>query len=103
MTELAKTGFDPHVGRKLFSLAHHAGLRNVSVKIDAYHLYPGRIDDKNLALWETKLDIAMPAICEALGGVSEGRSMRARYLEYLQRDDTLSYSVVFTVVGRKSE
>src|SRR6266849_7808339 len=41
---LAATGFDPFVGRKLFSLAYKAGLKNIDVQAECYHLIAGEIE-----------------------------------------------------------
>src|SRR5437868_15532305 len=55
---LGKTGFDPFVGRKLFSLAQKAGLNNIEVQAECYHLIVGDIDRTILKRWELKLEIA---------------------------------------------
>jgi SAM-dependent methyltransferase len=102
LAALATTGFDPFVGRKLFALARGAGLRDLAVSAESYHLFAGRIDAENLRLWELKLDIALPAAAQALGGAEAAQSLKERFLDYLQREDTLTYSVLFTVVGRKA-
>ncbi len=98
---LAKTGFDPYVGRKLFSLAYQAGFRDLDVRIEPYHQIIGRIDPKTRKLWETKLEIAMPAAANALGSLAEAELLKERFLAYFDREDSLTYSVVFTVVGTK--
>ena len=98
---LATTGFDPFVGRKLFWLAHKAGLKNIDVQIECYHLIAGEIGANILEQWELKLDIAIPQIARILGDVSAAREQVQRFLEYLRRPDTLTYSNVFTVTGRK--
>jgi len=38
------TGFDPFVGRKLFSMARNAGLTNIDVQAECYHLIVGEAD-----------------------------------------------------------
>jgi ubiquinone/menaquinone biosynthesis C-methylase UbiE len=98
---LSNIGFDPFIGRKLFSIAKMAGLVDLRVIAESYHLYAGRIDDWNLQLWETKLDIAMPVIANILESEDAAKSLKSRFLDYLLRDDSLTYSVVFTVVGTK--
>ncbi len=98
---LAVTGFDPFVGRKLFSLAHKAGLRNIDVQVECYHLIVGEIDPGILKQWELKLEIAAPQIARILGGECEAKEQTQRFLEYLRRPDTLTYSNVFTVTGEK--
>jgi ubiquinone/menaquinone biosynthesis C-methylase UbiE len=100
---LAATGFDPFVGRKLFSLAHQAGLKNIDVRVECYHLIAGEIEPAILAQWGLKLEIAGPQLARMLGSESEAREQSRRFLEYLCRPDTLTYSTVFTVTGEKVE
>jgi ubiquinone/menaquinone biosynthesis C-methylase UbiE len=98
---LEATGFDPFVGRKLFWLARKAGLKNIDVRAESYHLIAGEIEPAILKQWELKLEIAKPQLARLLGSVSEAREQTRRFLEYLQRPDTLTYSTVFTVTGEK--
>jgi ubiquinone/menaquinone biosynthesis C-methylase UbiE len=98
---LGVTGFDPFVGRKLFSLAHKAGLKNIEVQVECYHLIAGEIEPAILEQWELKLEIAGPQLARLLGSESEAREQSRRFLDYLRRPDTLTYSTVFTVTGEK--
>jgi len=98
---LSSTGFDPFVGRKLFSLAHGAGLKNIDVQVECYHLIAGQIEPAILEQWELKLEIAGPQLARLLGSEREAREQSRRFLEYLCRPDTLTYSTVFTVTGEK--
>lgn len=100
---LETTGFDPYLGRKLFSMARSAGLTDVQVQCEPYHFYAGRIDEKNDALWELKLDIALPMMAQALGSEAEAKECKQQFLDHLRSEDTLTYSNVFTVVGTKRE
>ena len=99
---LASTGFDPFVGRKLFSLVQKAGLKDIEVKVECYHLIAGQIDPGILKQWELKLEIALPQIARVLGSEGAAREHTQRFLEYLRRPDTLTYSIVFTIAGKKS-
>ncbi len=99
---LKNTGFDPFVGRKLYNLCVRAGLSDVSVRIDPYHLYAGRIDDKQLSHWRAKIDIAQPQLKAALGSQRAAEDYSKRFLDYLLNPETLTYSCLFTVAGRKS-
>lgn len=101
LNNLEETGFDPLVGRKLFALVHAAGLKDITVQAESYHLIPGRIDEENYRLWELKLDIALPVITQAMGSLELAHHVKQRFLDYLLREDTLTYSMVFTVTGRK--
>lgn len=101
LQSLASTGFDPFVGRKLYHLAWQAGLRDIDVTVESYHLYAGKIDAENDRLWELKLDIALPTVAKALGSEQRAQSLKSRFMNHLRREDTLTYSVVFTVTGTK--
>jgi ubiquinone/menaquinone biosynthesis C-methylase UbiE len=98
---LAKTGFDPFVGRKLFSLCLGSGLTDVNVQIDPYHLYAGVIDDANHSQWRTKLEIALPQIAAVVGSNEAAKNYTDRFLAYLKNPNTLTYSCLFTVTGTK--
>jgi ubiquinone/menaquinone biosynthesis C-methylase UbiE len=98
---LAATGFDPFVGRKLFWLAQRAGLKKLDVKAESYHMIAGGVDPHILKQWELKLDIAKPQMAKALGSKEEAEEQIQRFLEYLCRPDTLTYSILFTVTGEK--
>jgi SAM-dependent methyltransferase len=101
VTALAPTGFDPFVGRRLFWLAQKAGLKKLDVRIECYHLIAGAIEPHILKQWELKLDIAKSQMTKALGSEAEAEEEIHRFLEYLCRPDTLTYSVQFTVTGEK--
>jgi ubiquinone/menaquinone biosynthesis C-methylase UbiE len=99
--DLAKTGFDPFIGRKLFSLCLEAAFENVTVQVDPYHLYAGTIDDAQYSQWRTKLEIALPQIAKVLGGEEAARKYSEQFLAYLKNPKTLTYSCLFTVTGVK--
>jgi ubiquinone/menaquinone biosynthesis C-methylase UbiE len=98
---LGATGFDPFVGRKLFSYAKKAGLKNITVQTESYHLIAGEIDPSSMEQWKLKLEIAKPQMVRVLGGKTQAQELTERFLEYLGQPDTLTYSVVFTVIGEK--
>jgi SAM-dependent methyltransferase len=99
VSRLASTGFDPFVGRKLFNLCFQAGLVDIKVQIDPYHLYAGSIEEEPLDLWRTKLEIAKPQLKKVLGSDEAAVKYSERFLAYLRRPDTLTYSCLFSVLG----
>ncbi len=101
LSHLARSGFDPFVGRKLFSLCLGAGLTGVRVQVDPYHLYAGSIGEKDLANWQAKLEIAQPQIKDALGSDKAAQEFSDRFLAYLRNPETLTYSCLFTVNANK--
>jgi ubiquinone/menaquinone biosynthesis C-methylase UbiE len=98
---LGETGFDPFVGRKLYWLARKAGLENLRVQIESYHLIAGEAAPDVLKQWELKLEIAQPQMARIFGNEAQAKEYSRRFLEYLSRPDTLTYSTVFTVTGEK--
>jgi ubiquinone/menaquinone biosynthesis C-methylase UbiE len=98
---LGETGFDPFVGRKLFWLARKAGLENLKVQIECYHLLAGEVAPDVLRQWELKLEIARPQTARIFGSEAQAKEHSRKFLEYLSRPDTLTYSTVFTVTGEK--
>ena len=96
-----KTGFDAFVGRKLFSMAQKAGLRNINVQVECYHLIAGEIQPQLLKQWQLKVEIALPQIARVLGSEQAAKDYGKRFIDYLCRPDTLTYSNVFTVTGQK--
>ena len=98
---LADTGFDPFVGRKLFWLARKAGLTNLKVQVECYHLIAGEILPEVLQQWQLKLEIAQPQMARIFGGEVRAKEHSQRFLDYLRRPETLTYSTVFTVTGEK--
>jgi SAM-dependent methyltransferase len=101
LASLRDSGFDPFVGRKLFWLARNAGLDNIRVQSEVYHLIAGAIDASLFKQWELKLAIAKPRMQQALGSGYEAEEEVRRFLSFLRRPDTLTYSNVFTVAGEK--
>lgn len=98
---LATTGFDPFVGRKLFSLCLAAELADVRVQLDPYHLYAGTIDEKQFSHWQSKLEIARPQLVAVLGSEKAAQEYSDKFLGYLQNPETLTYSCLFTVTATK--
>ncbi|HWG58098.1 MAG TPA: class I SAM-dependent methyltransferase [Candidatus Acidoferrales bacterium] len=98
---LEATGFDPFVGRKLFSLCCRAALAEIDVQLEPYHLYAGSIDAKQFSHWQAKLEIALPQVAAVLGSERAARDYSERFLAYLQNPETLTYSCLFTVTATK--
>lgn len=102
LSHLGGTGFDPFVGRKLFSLCFGTALADIEVQVDPYHLYAGRIDEKEFSQWQSKLEIARPQLKAALGSEEAAQKYLERFLEYLRSPETLTYSCLFTVTATKT-
>lgn len=101
LKHLSKSGFDPYIGRKLFHLAKQTSLTSLDLKIEPYHVFAGKIDSYNKGLWELKLDIALPEIAKALGSIEKAKLFKKDYLMYLENESTLTFSNLFTLIGKK--
>jgi ubiquinone/menaquinone biosynthesis C-methylase UbiE len=103
LATLARSGFDPFAGRKLYHHGYRTGLTQLSSSVEVYHHYAGSIDAENGRLWNLKLDIALPAAAHALGSERAALALKTRFLNYLRRPDTFTYSNLVTVVGVRPE
>ena len=92
---LDATGFDVYVGRKLLQLLRGAGLTGGGVKTETYHMITGAVPASERRLWRLKLDIVSTAL-ERLG-FADAAATAATFLAYLDRDDTMTFSHLFTV------
>jgi len=94
-------GFDPFVGRKLYYLCASKGLINIHVSIEPYHLIYGKISETDSKNWQQKLTILLPAMEKALGSMQKAITLKNDCLKYLQHEDTLLYSTLFSVIAIK--
>ena len=102
LTALETTGFDPMVGRKLFHLLRQSGATDISVGIRPYHQIIGAIKEPERSQWELKLDIARSALRQL---VSDDFAQQTHdlFMAHLDSPETLTYSNLFTVVGRVND
>lgn len=95
-----RTGFDPDIGRKLFSIGRCAGFSFVNNDTEMYHKVFGTIDDFNYDLWKLKLDIAFTN-WELMAG-ERAEELKAEILEALQNESSVMFSILFTTTFEKS-
>lgn len=101
---LMTTGFDPHVGRRLFTMAVAAGLENVRVDVRPYNVMAGAIGDAAVReRWELKHRAIEAALIKLGWPSARAQAVIAAFHERLNRPDTFSYSVLVTVVGEKPQ
>ena len=95
------SGFDPFIGRKLYHMLYQADLKNIETKAESYHLFAGPMDETNQLLWFYKLSNAKNKIIEALNSEKKADEFIKAYMDYVKKNHTLTYSIVFTVSGVK--
>jgi SAM-dependent methyltransferase len=100
--DLATTGFDPDAGCRLAAQAAAAGLVGIRHEIEPYHRIVGRPDARTATAWRLKI--------QALRDNYVGRLFPHKadmawvfdaFLDFLVRDDTMTWSVLHLVQGRK--
>ena len=101
-SQIQKTGFDPDIGRKLFSFFYKENLDNIDVKIENYHLIAGKISLEDENYWKNKLSSVSETFPKYTSLKSEIVSeISGNYLDYLRKAETISFSNLFTVYGVK--
>jgi SAM-dependent methyltransferase len=92
-------GFDPYAGRKLYHRFRCAGLAEIRVHLEPYHLYAGAAPQTHLCNWRQKLRTLRPEGAAALGGEREYDRWASAFLDLLMDPDAFSYSVLVLVEG----
>ena len=99
VADLGKTGFDPHVGRRLPGLARAAGLRKIRHEIEPYHRIVGRPDVWTIASWRRKIDGLRANYLDLYPERQHLAWVFDAYLDFLERDDTMTWSLLHLVQG----
>lgn len=97
---LARTGFDPEVGRKLFAWVKQAGLSGVEVRLEPL-VFAGRVPEAELENWRQRFAGAGEVGRLAFGGQEGADGFVARYLAMLQDDEVLKYTTLVNVRGQR--
>jgi hypothetical protein len=97
----ATTGFDVHVGRKVFHLFRRAGLSQIRVHLAPLYVAAGAADARLLEDWATRLRTLEPLAAPAFGGLAAYREFCAGYLRVLGDPDALKYAVLLITEGQK--
>jgi SAM-dependent methyltransferase len=102
LADLAQTGFDPDVGAKLPDLAAAAGLVDVRHEIEPYQRIVGTPDPSTAAAWRLKLQILQEDYLTRLFPDKANRAwIFDAFLAFLQRADTMSWSLLHLVQATK--
>jgi ubiquinone/menaquinone biosynthesis C-methylase UbiE len=100
IADLARTGFDPYVGRRLPALVRAAGLTDVRHEIEPYHRIVGRPDAHTMAMWQRKIEGLRANYLEHLFPDKTHLAwVFAAFLDFLERDDTMTWSLLHLVQG----
>lgn len=95
---VARTGFDPFVGRKLYSLVRASGLRDVSVNASPW-LTAGAAGDEEVSNWTQRFAAVAPLGIEAFGSKEAYDEFVEAYMAMLNDPDSLKFIDIFSVRG----
>lgn len=96
---LSRYGFDPYIGRKLYSMFRQVPFERVEVQALPHHLIAGAANAEQLENWEAKLRTVRPFAIKAFGSETAYDEFAEECLELLRSPEVLSYSVTFIVTG----
>ncbi|CAN5126785.1 hypothetical protein BH23BAC2_BH23BAC2_24330 [soil metagenome] len=97
------TGFDPNVGRKLFSFGKSAGFTFLNAEIEVYHKKFGSLDYNNYNLWALKLEIAMGYLKQVSPDVISLENLKNKFLASLRDENTILFSNLITITFEKAQ
>jgi SAM-dependent methyltransferase len=98
---LAKVGFDAFVGRKLYSMARTAGLRDLRVMTYAPMLAPGRVRDDEELAWRQRFKALDPIGPMAFGSAEAWSAFTTSYIAMLQDEASFKFVVGIAVRGTR--
>jgi ubiquinone/menaquinone biosynthesis C-methylase UbiE len=93
------TGFDAHIGRKMFHFFRRVGLQQIQVRLYPLYVFAGTADENALRDWQIRFDAAERIAAMCLGGVGAWREFRDEYLHLLRDEDALKYGVILVTEG----
>jgi len=97
---LGATGFDPHLGRKLFTMFQIAGLHNIRVKAAPYQVYAGPMKSADLANWRLKSENSGRLLARLTGDTKRWMSFSERFMRVFERSDLFYHCTMIHVSAR---
>lgn len=99
--DLASTGFDPHIGRKLKALAGEAGLVDIRESVEPYHHIIGRPDERTAEAWRRKVAGIKGNYLKLFPNKAHKADFFDAFMKFFMRDDTMTWSLLHLVQGTK--
>lgn len=98
---LSQTGFDPRVGRKLFSWFRAEGLEAIGVDVQLYQVYAGQLPEPDRENWREKLATGTRQLSALAGQDERWRRFGSEFWAVLNGPDLFYFSTLITVWGTK--
>lgn len=99
---LSATGFDIHIGRKVFTEMRRLGLTQVRTHLLPQYVIGGEASEVMVLDWKTRFTALEPLLASALGGLETYRAMSQQYIQLLADPDALKYSVLLVTEGTRA-
>ena len=97
---LGSQGFDPYIGRKLYTYFVRAGLNNIRVFIRPYQIYAGGLPDIAFNNFRMKFARALERL-ESIDPHTDWRRLLASLQSHLRQGDFFYYSTLILVTATK--
>ncbi len=98
-----KHNFDPHVGRKLYTLLYDLGYEDIQVEIRAHHLIYGRLMDRDFYNWMKKVEMITRREKELFDGYPAGvKGFFRDFQEFFRDPRRFTYTPLIMCKGTKS-
>ena len=94
--------FDPYAGRKLYHRFKKAGLEDVTVHVEPYHVYAGATPEAAMLNWKQKFRTVRPKVVLEGQSAAEFDHFTERFLAMLRDENVFTYSVLLLVEGRRA-
>jgi SAM-dependent methyltransferase len=102
LADLRRIGFDPRIGSKLAGLARRAGLADVRESIEPHHRIVGAPDEPTAEAWTRKLQTLKQLYVQHLPAEeAEKADALDDLLDFILSGDTMTWSLLYLVQGRK--
>lgn len=98
---VAASGFDLHIGRKLYSHFRAAGLVDLRVHLFPQYLIAGRAPDRLVQDWRIRFDALARTGESALGGSRAYARFVDRFIEHLEDAGALKFGIVLVTQGTR--
>lgn len=95
------SSFHPRAGLELYTRCARAGLNDLQVRIEPYHVIAGGIDPEREGQWQMKLDGVAAALRARGWSETQVNALVEKMMQHLKDRETFTYSTAITVRGTK--
>jgi ubiquinone/menaquinone biosynthesis C-methylase UbiE len=101
MKFISSFGFDPFVGRKLFSYYKQFDFSKITPFMYSHHLIAGEPDEQEKENWRMKINTLFQNISPHYENLDELKKLKDEFINIIESPDTFTYSPVIFMIGEK--